>query len=139
MKAYEKYYNDVNYNKFSTIACQYCNGYMTYPPRKDILAKKSYYVFGIHTNHFVEPDDYPEGETERYVNELRELKMDNLAEIFLGRRDWMDMDYFIKLYNLLKDAGAKNVWLHPSEKWNSKTKQSEQVTYDREWLLVIEC
>ena len=41
--------------------------------------------------------------------------MENLAEIFLDRRDHRDMEYFIELNNLLKDAGAKRVWIHPSE------------------------
>ena len=41
-------------------------------------------------------------------------------EIFLDRRDHRDMEYFIELNNLLKDAGAKRVWIHLSEKWDIK-------------------
>ena len=65
--------------------------------------------------------------------------MENLAEIFLDRRDHMDMEYFIDFNNLLKDAGAKRVWIHPSEKCNKKANMSESIQSIREWLIVIEC
>ena len=42
--------------------------------------------------------------------------MENLAEIFLDRRDHMDMEYFIELNNLLKMLVQKRVWIHPLEK-----------------------
>ena len=47
--------------------------------------------------------------------------MENFAEIFLDRRDYMDMEYLQNLtINLLKGAGAKRVWIHPSEKWDKR-------------------
>lgn len=74
---------------------------------------KDYYVFGINANNFIEPDEYPENHREKYIEELKDIHMENLAEIFLDRRDHMDMEYFIELNNLLKDVGAKRVWIHP--------------------------
>ena len=47
--------------------------------------------------------------------------------------------YFIKLNNLLKDAGAKRVWIHPSEKCDKKANMSEPIQSIRECLIVIEC
>ena len=58
--------------------------------------------------------------------------MENLVEIFLDRRDHRDMEYFIELNNLLKDAGAKRVWIHPSEKWDKKANMSEPIQSIRE-------
>ena len=139
LKAYEKYYEDENYKKFSPIISKYCVGYHIYPPRKDLYQMKDYYVFGINANNFIEPDECPENHKEKYIEDLKDIHMENLAEIFLDRRDHMDMEYFIELNNLLKDAGAKRVWIHPSEKWNKKTNMSEPVQSIREWLIVIEC
>lgn len=50
----------------------------------------------------------------------------------MDRRDYRDMEYFIELNNLLKDAGAKRVWIHPSEKWDKKANMSELIQSIRE-------
>ena len=42
------------------------------------------------------------------------------------------MEYFIELNNLLKDAGAKRVWIHLSEKWDKKANMSEPIQSIRE-------
>ena len=93
---------------------------------------KDYYVFGINANNFIEPDEYPENHREKYIEELKDIHMENLVEIFLDRRDHRDMEYFIELNNLLKDAGAKRVWIHPSEKWDKKANMSEPIQSIRE-------
>lgn len=100
---------------------------------------KDYYVFGINANNFIEPDEYSENHKEKYIEELKDIHMENLAEIFLDRSDHMDMEYFIELSNLLKDVGAKRVWIHPLEKCDKKANMSEPIQSIREWLIVIEC
>lgn len=58
---------------------------------------KDYYVFGINANNFIEPDEYPENHREKYIEELKDIHMENFAEIFLDRRDYMDMEYLQNL------------------------------------------
>ena len=58
---------------------------------------KDYYVFGINANNFIEPDEYPENHREKYIEELKDIHMENFAEIFLDRRDHMYMEYLQNL------------------------------------------
>ena len=55
---------------------------------------KDYYVFGINANNFIEPDEYPENHREKYIEELKDIHMENLAEIFL-------IDVIIGIWNIL--------------------------------------
>lgn len=56
--------------------------YHIYLLRKDFYQKKDYYVFGINANNFIEPDEYSENHREKYIEELKDIHIENLAEIF---------------------------------------------------------
>ena len=57
---------------------------------------KNYYVFGINANNFIELDEYPENHREKYIEELKDIHMGNLAEIF-----WIDV--IIGIWNILQN------------------------------------
>ena len=135
---------DEIYDKYVTIAYDWSMRKEThatvrvYNPRHQMYGEQEYYVLGIGVSTFLEPNGYdPEMD---WVNDP-ELNLSagehNPKELikWMCGSCYISIDDLYELSNLLKEAGAKEVYLHPSY-WTDNKALLDHYNSD-EWLIVI--
>lgn len=144
----EKFASDNSWpvhSNFDGILCNYCCGCQNFRPRKDKYIDKEYYVSGIQAPNFIQAEDYDSKKDEHNLEELRKINPEgaenyNKYYAIMCVRHWPDLDALTDLNKYLYQAGAKNTWLIPSEKYNEKTKKIEDYNYGEigTFLIVID-
>lgn len=134
--------NDEIYEKYVSIVYEWAQiktntTVKIYRNRHEIYSENEYYVLGIGVSNFLEADRYdPEKD---WVNDLN-LNPDttyNPKELikFMWGSCFISIDDLHELSNQLKEAGAKEVYLHPSY-WTDNKALLDHYIKD-EWLIVI--
>lgn len=88
-----------------------------YAERKAEHSDDMYYVYGIGVSDFLEPDKYDRVEQTKYYKEgLSDEAYEDFLKIsgVLYGNNYISLDDLNRLNNELKEAGAKEVFLHPS-------------------------
>lgn len=132
-ETYDKYV-DIVYNWSQTKRTN--TTVRVYKIRHEYYGKGEFYVLGIGVSNFLEANGYdPEKD---WVNDPKINKDDydpkELLKYMCGN-SWISIDDLHELSNLLKEAGAKEVYLHPSY-WTDNKALLNHYTAD-EWLIVI--
>ncbi len=132
-ETYDKYV-DIVYNWSQTKRTN--RTVRVYKIRHEYYGKGEFYVVGIGVSNFLEANGYdPEKD---WVNDPKINQDDyNPKELlkYMCGNSWISIDDLHELSNLLKEAGAKEVYLHPSY-WTDNKALLEHYTAD-EWLIVI--
>lgn len=134
---------DELYDKFVSITYNWSQTKKTYTtvrvynPRHEKYGEKEFYVLGIGVSTFLEANGYdPEKD---WVNDPKlNYNIDyNPKEHlkYMAGDAWISIDDLHELSELLKEAGAKEVYLHPSY-WTDNKALLDHYTPD-EWLVVI--
>ena len=133
---------DETYDKYVTIVYNWSETKRTgttvriYKPRHEIYSENEFYVLGIGVSNFLEPDEY--NPKKDWVNDSKfkdnEYEPKKIVKWLCGS-NWISIDDLYELSNLLKEAGAKEVYLHPSF-WIDNKVLVENCKKD-EWLVVI--
>ena len=134
---------DETYDKYVTIVYNWSNTKKTYSTvrvystRHEMYGEQEFYVLGIGTSKFLEANGYDPKKD--WVND-ENLNPDtdyNPKELLKYHtcNAWISIDDLYELSNLLKEAGAKEVYLHPSY-WTDNKALLDHYTPD-EWLIVI--
>lgn len=144
----EKFASDNSWpvhSNFDGILCNYCCVCQNFRPRKDKYLDKEYYVSGIQAPNFIQAEDYDSKKDEQKLEELRKINPEgaenyNKYYAIMCVRRWLDLDALTDLNKYLYQAGAKNTWVIPSEKYNEKTKKIEDYNYGEigTFLIVID-
>lgn len=132
-ETYDKYV-DIVYNWSQTKRTN--TTVRVYKIRHEYYGKGEFYVLGIGVSNFLEANGYdPEKD---WVNDPKINQDDydpkELLKYMCGN-SWISIDDLHELSNLLKEAGAKEVYLHPSY-WTDNKALLDHYTAD-EWLIVI--
>lgn len=132
-ETYDKYV-DIVYNWSQTKRTN--TTVRVYKIRHEYYGKGEFYVLGIGVSNFLEANGYdPEKD---WVNDPKINKDDydpkELLKYMCGN-SWISIDDLHELSNLLKEAGAEEVYLHPSY-WTDNKALLNHYTAD-EWLIVI--
>ena len=88
-----------------------------YAERKAENSDDMYYVYGIGVSDFLEPDNYDRVEQTKYYKEgLSDEAYEDFLTIsgIMFGNNYISLDDLSRLNNELKEAGAKEVFLHPS-------------------------
>ena len=112
---------DETYDKYVTIVYNWSETKRTgttvriYKPRHEMYSENEFYVLGIGVSNFLESDGYdPKND---WVNDSKfkdnEYEPKNIVKWLCGS-NWISIDDLYELSNLLKETGAKEVYLHPS-------------------------
>lgn len=134
---------DETYDKYVDIVYNWSETKKTYSTvkvyntRHEMYGEQEFYVLGIGTSHFLEANGY--NPKEDWVND-KNLNPDvdyNPKKLlkYHTYNAWISIDDIYELSNLLKEAGAKEVYLHPSY-WTDNKALLDHYTPD-EWLIVI--
>ena len=108
-----------------------------YKPRHEKYSEKMYYVLGIGVSNFLEAQGYDPKEdwvNDPNINTNIDYNPKELIKWVCGSA-FISIDDLYELSNLLKEAGAKEVYLHPSY-WTDNKALLDHYTAD-EWLVVI--
>jgi hypothetical protein len=132
-ETYDKYV-DIVYNWSQTKRTN--TTVRVYKIRREYYGKGEFYVLGIGVSNFLEANGYdPEKD---WVNDPKINQDDydpkELLKYMCGN-SWISIDDLHELSSLLKEAGAKEVYLHPSY-WTDNKALLNHYTAD-EWLIVI--
>lgn len=134
---------DETYDKYMDVAYHWSEnknvnrGVRIYAVRNEYYGDKQFYVLGIGTSNFLEVNGYNKSK-EDWIEKAEEkggLDYDprRILKTLCGS-NWVSIDDLAELSNLLKEAGAKEVYLHPSF-WMDDCPLEHPVT--DEWLIVI--
>ena len=108
-----------------------------YSLRHEKYSEKEYYVLGIGVSNFLEANGYDSEKdwvNDPNLNHDTEYNPKELIKWMCGSC-FISIDDLYELSNQLKDAGAKQVYLHPSY-WTDNKALLDHYTAD-EWLVVI--
>lgn len=112
-KLYDKYMH-VIYQWHESIRVNTC--IRVYEDRKAMNSDDMYYVYGIGVSDFLEPANYDRDCEKQHSMELLGEAYDDyelIAGIMYGNNH-MSLDELADLNSRLKEAGAKEVFIHPS-------------------------
>lgn len=134
---------DETYDKYVTIVYNWSERKKTYTtvriynPRHEVYGEREFYVLGIGVSTFLEANGYDPKKD--WVNDpnLNTNTDHNPKELikFMTKDAWISIDDLKELSDELKDAGAPEVYLHPSY-WTDNRALLDHYTPD-EWLVVI--
>ena len=136
---------DETYDKYMGIVYEWSErkniprGPRIYAVRREYYGTKEFYVLGIGVSTFLEANGYdPEKDwvNDPKMNSGKEDGYDpkGLLKYMCGNC-WISIDDLHELSELLKQAGAPEVYLHPSY-WTDNRALLDHYTPD-EWLIVI--
>lgn len=134
---------DETYDKYMNIVYKWSEDKNTnttvkiYKPRHEIYGEKEYYVLGIGVSNFLEANGYdPEKDwvNDPKINTDVSYNPKDLIKFMCGS-SFISIDDLYELSNSLKEAGASEVYLHPSY-WTDNKALLDHYNAD-EWLIVI--
>ena len=108
-----------------------------YKVRHEYYGEGEFYVLGIGVSNFLEAEGYdPKKDwvNDPNINKDKEYNPKELLKWMCGS-SFISIDDLYELSNLLKEAGAKEVYLHPSY-WTDNKALLDHYNAD-EWLIVI--
>ena len=139
---------DEIYDKYEYIIYKWCEtkpinqGVRIYGPRNEYYGDEQFYVFGIGVSNFLEPNDYEKSGLKSFTDKVvKDASQDEqpydpvkILKTICGSNR-ITLDDLHELSTLLKEAGAKEVYLHPSFWVDHKSLVEHPIT--NEWLIVI--
>lgn len=126
-----KEFDDERYKKYLGVIYKWNKTAQThlavriYDIRSEIYSNETYYVFGIGVSDFLEDDGYDVSKDWTYDKKYTIKQQREMRDIMKGvaHSTKISLDDFSELNRLLKEAGAKKVFLHPAKYWYKKETQ----------------